>query len=364
MLRAVCILGWWMAAAALAAPDTATSSTPIAAPARTLPAPTNLPKKSKNDDSLQLRGADSELSVGLAEEKTTPSVFDDLSTDNSAAIQKAQLMLKRNLLDDVTLTYKSKVGLANTAPTKTNTASAPSGQSQSSTDLKWNVSDDLALTSSHQMDQIFEFQRAEPSRVRESIESRYRLNPGTALGLGVNNENYYTDNTISFARQTTTGQLQQKLGNLPLQWTSSPSLISETAPLDAAQNRAGNRLDQSLLWNINPDLTWNVGSGWVNWNYDTSSKQQLDRTLYSQWTRQLRSNLKLTFRTDLETIETATDSTTTQREDKFKLSLGQQLTLTDDVSAAFDLRQEYQRDINSTWSPADRSATLSIQKKF
>ncbi len=362
MLRTVLLL--WLCGTALlgAATDDALVSPVISAPLRSIPA--SLPKNQSTNSSLQLRGADSELTVGVPVETATPSVFDDLNPQNNLGAQKAQILLKRNLLDDVTLTYQSNVGLANTTPEKNRAVTAQAAQNQSTSNLKWNVKDNWSVTGSNQMDQIFEFQRAEPSHVRNGIETHYQLNPGTGLGFGVNSEDYYSNNLVSFERQTSVGQFQQKLGKLPLNWTASPSLIKELSPLDATQNRAGTRVDQSLLWNLNPDLSWNLGTGLTNWNYDIDSRQQVDRTLYSQWTRAIRKNFTLTFRTDLQTIETAEDKAVIQREDKFKLSLGQQLLLTDDLSAAFDLKQEYQRDINSTWSPSDHSATLSIQKKF
>lgn len=362
MFRAVLIL--WLCSTALfgAASDDAGVSPVVSAPLRSLPA--NLPKKQTNDSTLKLRGADSELTVGLPAETGTPSVFDDLNPQDNLTAQKAQILLKRNLLDDVTLTYQSNVGLANTAPTTNGAVTTQNAQNQSTSNLKWNVKDNWSFTASNQMDQIFEFQRAEPSHVRNGIETHYQLSPGTGLGLGTNSEDYYANNAVTFERQTTTGQFQQKLGKLPLNWTASPGLVKDISPVDPMQNRAGTRLDQSLLWNLNPNLAWNVGTGLTNWNYDIDSRRQVDRTLYSQWTRSVRNNFKLTLRTDVETIETSADATTTQREDKFKLSLGQQLLLTDDLTAAFDLKQEYQRDINSTWSPGDHSATLSIQKKF
>lgn len=362
MLRAALTVWLLMATVAFAATDDSTTSPSLSAPLRSIPA--SMPRKTARDESLQLRGADSEISVGLADKAAVPSVFDELSPKNSPTPQNAQLLLKRNLLDDVTLTYKSNVGMANTAPSQNGSVTTQAARNQSTSEIGWNVTDQWSVTGSNQMDQIFEFQRAEPSRVRDGIETRYRLNSGTSFGLGVNNEDYYSNNLSTFERHTSTGQIQQKLGNLPLNWTASPSLITETSALDASQNRSGSRVDQSLLWNIDPNLSWNVGTGWANWNYDLDAHTQLDRTVYSQWTRQIRSNYKLTFRTDVQTIDTAQENTTAQREDKFKLSVGQQLLFTDDLSAAFDLRQEYQREINSTWAPVDHSATLSIQKKF
>ncbi|PAW79126.1 MAG: hypothetical protein B9S32_03990 [Verrucomicrobia bacterium Tous-C9LFEB] len=362
MFRAALIL--WLCGTALlgAATDDALVSPVISAPIRSIPV--NLPKNQSTNSSLQLNGADSELTVAVPSETASPSVFDDLNPQNNLSSQKAQILLKRNLLDDVTLTYQSNVGLASTTPEKSGTVTAQTAQNQSSTNLKWNVKDNWSVTSSNQMDQIFEFQRAEPSHVRNGIETHYQLNPGTGLGFGVNSEDYYSNNLATFERQTTAGQFQQKLGKLPLNWTASPALVKDVSPIDATQNRAGTRVDQSLLWNLNPDLSWNLGTGLTNWNYDIDTRKQVDRTIYSQWTRSIRKNFSLTLRTDLETIETASADAAPLREDKFKFSLGQQLLLTDDLSAAFDLKQEYQRDINSTWSPSDHSATLSIQKKF
>lgn len=363
MFRLACTLLLIQTAVALGATDDASVSPVIAAPLRSIPA--NLPKKQATDSTLQIKGVDAELNVGMTPETSSPSVFDGLATDQNSNLQKAQLMLKRNLLDEVSLTYKNNVGLANATQTTNGAAARQSAQSQSASEINWAINEAVSLTGSNQMDQIFEFQRSEPTRTRNALESRYSPGPGTVLGLGASNENFYQGNIVSFERETVSNLYQQKLGKLPLTWSANPSYITETNPFDSTQNRTGTAMNQSLLWNITPDFTWNVGGGVTTWDYSTDLRKESDRNLFSQWTRQLRKNLKMNVRTDLQTTETnASEGALLQREERFKLSLGQQLLLTDDVTASFDIGHEYLRQINSTWSPSDHSATLSIQKKF
>lgn len=362
MLRAVLACLALTVTAAFAASDSTTLSAPLNPP---LAVPSNLPKIQKNPDSLQIRGADSELDVVVpTQSDMPPSVFDDLTPENNLTQQKAQILLKRNLLDDATLTYKSNVGLRDSSPINNGGVATQTGQNQSTTELKWDASDALSFTTTNEMDQLIELQRTDPARTRNSFETRYKLPNSASLALGVSNEDFYSGNEISLEQQTAASQYQQKIGKLPLTWSGGPSYIKQADPMDYTQNREGTQINQSLLWNVNPSLTWNVGTGWTNWDYTDEIHQQVERNIFSEWTRQIRSNIKFIVRTDYQTTTDYTDSNTITRQDAFKLTIGQQLKLTDDFSAVFDFRQEYQHEINSTWAPTDHSATISLQKKF
>jgi len=318
-----------------------------------------MPKSQTVSSKVQVQGVDSELTVGVL---SNSSVFDDLSP-LSGTQQRAQILLKRNVIDDVTLSNTNSVGLADVTSTKAGTlVTTQSMQNKSSTDLTWQTTDKLAFSIKNETDRIFEFQ--ESAYTTNSAETHYKLFPDTTIGAGVNKETFYNGNDFSFERQTFTTQLQQKIGKLPLNWTLSPSTVQENDPLDFTQNRSASKIDQSLLWNVNTDTSVNFGAGYADWAYSSDSHQMTDRTLYTQWNRQLRKNVKLMLRTDFETTESAYVDSTVTREDKFRLTIGQQISLSDDFNASIDFQQEYQHDINSTWSPADHSATLSFQKKF
>ena len=313
---------------------------------------------------------DVELNDGSAPAKTEP-VFGDLykEVEHEAPV----LTLRQKLGGGLVLEQHERVGIEREreamVPGKEPIQNA-AGESVLA--AKWNPAERLTLKFSETSDTSLNAEGNSPDtllREVKALAAEWKAGGDAALSVNELSERDWDWGSSTFdTKRTTSIGLAQKFGKTGFSWSANPAWVEEVPGQEGAGFQSfaasGPQLGGALEWKPQDGGTWQLGGLMNQFEEVDAAASTATRRLFLAYDRSMAHGFRFLFRTDYETVDSRNGAAAASEEDRFRLRLGESMTLPDDFSAQIDVSRSLQQQDRQSWTNADSLATLSVRKQF
>jgi hypothetical protein len=217
--------------------------------------------------------------------------------------------------------------------------------------------------------EIISEQRNERSTGTQAWKQGAGFEYALPLGIGIRpevaQESFRNELQQETQRTNTTLAISKDLVPERLNLQIKPGMVTEQQHYSGGQQSEATQMDLSLAWKPDINTEWVWGAKAQQTDRLQAMSQEEWRSLYTQVSYQLWSDLAVRVRGDVQKTETfLNDHDLTGNESRMNLSFGPSMKLNDSISAGADLGYQQRYDHLNKGQSSEQSLSLSIKGTF